>query len=190
MTKKRVLIAYGTRYGSTEELSKEIANILKEKNIESEVLNLKKIKSKNWPSIEDYNGILVGSSIKLGRWMKEPTNFLKKNKEKINQINVPLGLFVSSATAITNPVKAKIDYLEKVIEKLGIKTDLYDTFGAIFDFSTTSKLGKISKSILLNVAKEMSEKDGIEINENEKNVLIDRDTLNSFLKKFIKRINI
>jgi len=188
LSEKKVLIAYGTRYGSTEEISKEIAKLLKLNGLETELLNLKEVKSKNWPIIRNYKGILIGSSIKMGRWMKEPKKFLKKNKENFNQAKIPLGLFVSSGTAISNPIKAKKDYLEKVVNQIGVKTDIYDTFGAIFDFSETSKLGKISRSILLNVAKEISQEKGIEIKENEKNVLIDKEKLNRFVKKFIESL--
>ncbi len=36
---KRVLIAYGTRYGSTEEVSYKIANILKERGMDTLIQN-------------------------------------------------------------------------------------------------------------------------------------------------------
>ena len=190
MSENKVLIAYGTRYGSTEEISQNIAKILEEKGIGSDIINLKKIKQKQWPLPEDYKGVLVGSSIKIFRWMKEPTKFLKKNKDKFKELNIPLGLFISCGTAITDPEKAKKDYLEKKMEDIGVKTDLYDTFGAIYDFSETSRFGRFAKSILLDSAEELKEKRGIILKDGEKYVLIDKDRLNAFVEQFIKRLNL
>ncbi len=190
MTNNKVLIAYGTRYGSTEEISLDIAKILEEKGVSSDIINLKTVKQKQWPQIQDYKGVLIGSSIRISRWMKEPTNFLKKNKEILKKTNIPLGLFVSCATAVTDPEKAKKEYLEKKMEDIGIKTDLYDTFGAIYDFSETSKFGRFAGGLILSGAKELEENNGIIIKDNEKNVFIDRDRLNAFVEKFIERLNI
>lgn len=66
MTNKNVLIVYGSRYGSTEEISQEIANVLENKGIETQLIDLKKMKSKDWPSLESFDGVLVGSGIKIG----------------------------------------------------------------------------------------------------------------------------
>ena len=38
MGNKKLLLAFGTRYGATEEISQEIAKTLKEKGLESEIL--------------------------------------------------------------------------------------------------------------------------------------------------------
>lgn len=75
---KRVLISYGSRYGSTEEISQEIAKTLKEKGLEVKLLDLRKVKSKDWFSPEDFDGILVGSGIRMCKWLNEPQEFLKK----------------------------------------------------------------------------------------------------------------
>ena len=99
MTNKVVLIAYGTRFGSTEEVATEIAETLEKKGLTTHLLNLKKIKEKDWPSIQSFKGIIVGSSIKMGRWMKEPEDFLKKHVDVLNQSNIVLGIFVSSGFA-------------------------------------------------------------------------------------------
>ena len=42
----KVLIAYGTRFGSTEEISQEIVRILEKERIDSQLLDLQKTKLK------------------------------------------------------------------------------------------------------------------------------------------------
>ncbi|HUY01528.1 MAG TPA: flavodoxin domain-containing protein, partial [Candidatus Deferrimicrobium sp.] len=142
MSSKKVLIVYGTRYGSTAEIAKELAILMENQGIATQIVNLKEVKRKSWPLIDEYDGILVGSSIKIGRWMKEPKKFLESNTKVFNMRGKVLGLFVSAGTAVSDYGKAKADYLEKEIQKLAIQVDIYDTFGVIFDFSESSRLGR------------------------------------------------
>ena len=111
---KSILIAYGTRFGSTQEVAQEIAKTLQSKNLTVELLNLKKVKEKAWPSIEPFHGIIVGSSIKMGRWMNEPERFLKKYVQLFRQKEKVLGIFVSSGYAAIPERKPKViqEYLK------------------------------------------------------------------------------
>ena len=81
MTKK-VLIAYGTRFGSTEEISSKFAEIMREKDLDTTVINVKKDK---WPPLDQFDAVLIGSSIKIGRWTKEAKKFFKKNVESLKE---------------------------------------------------------------------------------------------------------
>jgi menaquinone-dependent protoporphyrinogen oxidase len=182
---KKALIAYGSRYGSTAEISQEISKILRNLDIETLVLDLKETKEKQWPSIDEFNAILVGSSIKMGRWMKEPQKFLKKNKDKIKNTEKILGLFVSCSTVLDDPMKAKNDYLDKIMEKLKFKADMYDAFGPVFDFSETSKLGYLTKKISIAG---LNESGNIEFDPNARNDLRDWDQIRSFAEKFAELI--
>ncbi|MFX0133166.1 MAG: flavodoxin domain-containing protein [Candidatus Hodarchaeota archaeon] len=180
---KKVLIAYGSRYGSTAEISQEISKIFKESDIKTLVLDLKKTKEKLWPMIDEFDAILVGSGIKIGRWMKEPQKFLKKNKDKIKTKRKILGLFVSCSTVLDDPVKAKKEYLEKIIDDLDIKADLFDAFGPLFDFSETSNLGSLTKKILKSI---LSKSENIEFDPNTRNDLRDWSQIRSFVEKLVE----
>ncbi|MEX2725335.1 MAG: flavodoxin domain-containing protein [Candidatus Freyarchaeota archaeon] len=99
MPGKKVLIAYGTRYGSTEEISQEMGKTLEKEGLEVQLVDLKKTKSKEWPSLEPFDGVLVGSSIAVGKWMNEPQEFLKKHKAEIKKKEKIRGIFVSCGSA-------------------------------------------------------------------------------------------
>ncbi|MHA2246876.1 MAG: flavodoxin domain-containing protein [Candidatus Hodarchaeales archaeon] len=149
----KVLIAYGSRFGSTEEISSEMSKILTDKGIETSLINLREVKSKDWPSPETFDGIIIGSGIRVSRWTKEPKQFLKKNKDKL--INKNLGLFVSCADATVPETidKARKDYLETTMEELGITAGMYDAFGGVIDLTKSSKMSFIEKKALMAVAK-------------------------------------
>ncbi|MFX1534066.1 MAG: flavodoxin domain-containing protein [Promethearchaeota archaeon] len=183
---KKVLIAYGTRYGSTEEISQEIAKMLEKEGIESQVVNLGKTKPKNWPSIDEFDGVLVGSGIKVTRWVKHPKTFLQKHKDDIKTKGKILGIFISSGFA-ASPEKqpeAKKLFIEDLLEKFNIEADIYDAFGGIFDFSESSKMGFIDKKALQLAAKGMSEDFGLEYDPDGRNDFRDWDQIRSFTEKF------
>ncbi len=189
MNEKKVLIVYGTRFGSTEEVSQEIAKILNENGLKTDIIDLKKVKSKKWPPIDVYDGLIVGSSIKIGRWTKEPLNFLKKNRENIKNEKIKLGAFVCCATA-ADPAeipKARKDYLDKTFEKLGLEPVLTDAFGGIMDFSKDSRMGFLEKKMAKVGYREEAKKQGKEdtINYEGKNDFRDWDQIKKFVNDFI-----
>jgi len=177
---KKAIIAYGSRYGSTAEISQEIAKILNELDIETVVLDLKKTKEKKWPPIDEFDAILVGSGIKIGRWMKEPQKFLKKNKDKIKGKGKILGLFVSCSLVLDDPLKAEKDYLEKIMDDLKFKTELSAAFGPVFDFSESSNLGFLTKKM---AKLGLAESENIEFDPNARNDLRDWNQIRAFAKK-------
>ena len=150
----KILIVYGTRYGATGEIAERIQNVLVDKGHDVHGLNLEQTKSKKWPSPENYNGIIVGSSIKMGMWKKEPKKFVKKNSEAIK--NKKAGIFVTCGLAADPEEipKAKIDYIEKILNKYEFSVDVYDAFGGVYDLTENSSLGKLNQKIIKMVAAE------------------------------------
>ncbi len=185
---KKVLIAYGSRYGSTEEISQEIAKVLENQGLEVQIVDLKKTKSKDWPPIEPFDGVLVGSGIRIMKWVREPQEFLSKHKGEFPKKK--LGIFISSGFASIpgNREKAKQDWIEKVMEKVGVKADLYDAFGGVFDFSQSSRMGGLDKRMLKMAAKGMSKEFDMKIDEKGRNDFRDWNQIRSFAEKFAKLV--
>lgn len=185
MTKK-ILIVYGSRFGNSQEIAKKITDILEEKEYNVTILNLKTSKRRDWPLVSEFDGVLVGSGIKIMKWTKEPLAFLKKNKDKLAKKT--LGLFATSAFALVDSEKAINDYCIKIANDLGIQPKIYDVFGPVMDFSENSNLGKLNKGILKLAAKGISEETGIEIDQNGFNDLRDWEQIKDFAKKFFNMI--
>jgi menaquinone-dependent protoporphyrinogen IX oxidase len=102
---KKVLIVYGTRYGSTEEISRDIAKFLLEVGIETELVNLRTTKSKKWPQIDEFDGIIVGTSLKMNKWKKEAKSFIDKNKDYFKDGSKPLEYSLVVPMQWENPIK-------------------------------------------------------------------------------------
>jgi menaquinone-dependent protoporphyrinogen oxidase len=76
----KALIIYGTRYGATADTSQIIADTLRQEGFEAKVVDSKREKI---PSINEFELIIVGSGIQMGKWTKEPENFLKKYQNQL-----------------------------------------------------------------------------------------------------------
>jgi menaquinone-dependent protoporphyrinogen oxidase len=180
----KVLIAYGSRFGSTEEISSEISKILKEKGIETSMINLREVKSKDWLTLEKFDGIIVGSGIRIARWTKQAKQFLKNNRDELR--NKKLGLFVSCADASVPETigKARQEYLETTMEELGITAGIYDAFGGVLDFTKSSKMSFVEKKLLMAVAKQRAGDNISTINGKERNDFRDWEQIRSFAEKY------
>lgn len=141
----KALVVYGTRTGTAEITAQEIAQTLQGKGIEVRVVNAKKEKIK---SIAEYDLIVVGSGIQVGRWTGEPEDFLKKFQKELAAKK--LALFVNCGSAVDKlntdkPEKAtdaKTKYLDEKAAKYNLKPVALGFFGAIYNFNTMSWIMK------------------------------------------------
>lgn len=186
---KKVLVAYGSRYGSTEEIARAIAETLEQEGLNTQLLNLKRTKQKEWPRLAPFDAVLVGSGIKIGRWTGEASSFLKKHVDELNALKAKglvVGVFVSCGTA-TTPEKrqeAQQKYIEKILTELGIKdaVDAYDAFGGVYDLSPSAPMGFLDKKMLAMGAQQMI-KDG-QLTEGARNDLRDWNQIRTFAEHF------
>ncbi|MFW9856319.1 MAG: flavodoxin domain-containing protein [Candidatus Thorarchaeota archaeon] len=151
MDQPEILIAYGSRYGCTEEISTKIADFLQKKEqLPIRVLNLRTTPKESWPTLDDYQGLLLGTGIRVGKWTKEAESFLSRIKSSFFTEKGVIGIFVTcgyAADAVHYPIAIRI-FLEKKFNDLAIQPDIYEAFGGIFDFSASSRIPLIDKQIL------------------------------------------
>ncbi len=134
------VIVYGTRYGSTAKTAELIANVLRQEGFMVRVVNAKDEKVQ---SIREYELIIVGSSIQMGRWTKEPEQFLRRFQPGWS--TKQLALFVSCGAAhplddskdhTQERANARLKYLEAKASQYTLYPIALGLFGAIYDFNT------------------------------------------------------
>lgn len=84
----RVLIAYASRYGSTQGIAERIAATLSRQGIETTV---KPVTDAGDPG--DYDAVVVGSAAYYFHWMKKATNFVRRHRAALAER--PVWLFSS-----------------------------------------------------------------------------------------------
>ncbi len=137
----KALVLYGTRTGTAAVTAQEIAQVLQRKGFETKLADAKKEKIR---SIAEYDLIVVGSGIQIGRWTGEPEDFLKKFQKELAAKKVGLFVCCGSAVERMNPNKpevaanGKTKYLEDKAAKYNLQNAKLGFFGAIYNFNTMS----------------------------------------------------
>ena len=143
---KKALILFGSRYGTTKDTSEKIRDILATKEIEGYLVNI----DEEEPSLNGFDGVLIGTGIKITMWTKKIKKFIKKHKKELDSRKFKLGFFVNCGTASQKDKinEAKENYIDKKMQKIGLSYDIADAFGAIYDFSETSTLSNMTKKMI------------------------------------------
>jgi menaquinone-dependent protoporphyrinogen oxidase len=139
---RKALIVYGTRYGTTANTSDVIADTLRQVGFEVKIVDAKKEKVQ---SISEFDLIIVGSGIQMGKWTNEPEDFIKKYQKEL--ATKKLALFVSCGGA--KPLSegeqkdkelnnAKTKYLEEKATELKVTPIALGFFGGCYDFNKMS----------------------------------------------------
>jgi menaquinone-dependent protoporphyrinogen IX oxidase len=152
---KKALVVYSSQSGCTEEVARKIREKLESSSIQAELVKINEkgqLKALLQRDLGQYSGILVGSSIAVGKIHKDVKKFL----EKLEATPVPqakLGLFIScmKARSAEHVPEAKAAYIDPVLQGCGLKFALVDAFGGVIDFSPSSSLNGMIKGILKKI---------------------------------------
>lgn len=71
--KARILVAYATRYGATEEIAEFVAVRLRESGFDVDCRAMREVSS-----IDDYRAVIVGAPFYYGRWPRPARRFLSR----------------------------------------------------------------------------------------------------------------
>ena len=116
----KILVAYFTKGGATEEYANVISETLKSKGHAIETQNL----ANKIPDITDFETVILGTGVRMyrvyGRWKK----VLKQKSIKDKH----LYLFLSSGMAAEEPDKAVEKFLNPLVKKFDLKTDSLVSF--------------------------------------------------------------
>ena len=132
MTKK-VLICYGTRHGTTTGIVAEMAKVAEEAGVHVESMELKKKLPKL--NLIDYDLVIIGSSIQIGKWKKEPLKFIEENLPALSTTKTALFVVCGDAGTPEGCVTAQTNYLDTIVEMYpSLQPISTGVFGGMFDF--------------------------------------------------------
>lgn len=84
----RVLVLFGSKYGSTEEIARYIAKRLDQMGLQTEV----ETATYGGP-IDKFDAFVIGSAVYIGSWLKEPAEWLRRHAAALE--GRPVWLFSS-----------------------------------------------------------------------------------------------
>jgi len=110
----KTLVAYHSKSGASATYAKEIAEALKSKGLQVDLVDLRECK----PDVSIYDNIVVGTGVRMSivywKWRKVLRQKSLRDKR--------LFLFLSSGTAIKEPEKAVEKFLKPLAEKYKLKS--------------------------------------------------------------------
>ncbi len=80
MSAKSILLAYATRFGSTQEVAETIAAALREAGLEVDVQPVREVKM-----LDHYDAVVLGAAIYNARWHPNAPQFLSEHQETLRQ---------------------------------------------------------------------------------------------------------
>ncbi len=142
-TTRKVLVAYGTRAGSTAGVAERVADVLNRNGFAAQAVDVKKVKD-----AASYDAVVLGSSVRASKLKPEVLKFLDKNEAVLNA--KPFAAFVvclamtgtdeksrTTASSYLDPVRLRAKPLSE-----GLFAGTYDPAKADFVTRTIMKMIK------------------------------------------------
>jgi len=79
----RILVAYGSRCGSTGGVAESIGQVLSEAGAAVDVHPVKDVNN-----LSPYQAVIVGSAIRMGKWLPEAVEFVKTHQDRLSRVPV------------------------------------------------------------------------------------------------------
>jgi menaquinone-dependent protoporphyrinogen oxidase len=131
MTEK-VLIAFASKFGATQDTAQQIAQTLRNEYTLS--VDLVDLNREGHPDLSNYGNVVVASGVRMGKWYKEALEFLKSNFE-----GKKVALFVSAMYQGENPKtypNAVQKYLKEIAKQhLKVEPVAMEVFGGRMKFA-------------------------------------------------------
>jgi len=109
----RILIAYGTMEGQTAKIAECIADVIRAHGLDADAVDIKESQS---TIPETYDGVIVGSSIHMGKHDKHVVNFVKANRDTLQRLP---SAFFSVSLAVHGDAAEAEGYVERFEQETG-----------------------------------------------------------------------
>jgi menaquinone-dependent protoporphyrinogen IX oxidase len=190
--KHKVLVTFSDNYGYVSEIADNISKKLIDLGLTVDTVDLERTKQKRWPTINDYNGVILISG-KNKMW-----TFWNKNAKKFATFHVgpfekekTIGFFRSDPWAyqgLLDPVKMKEKFGKSILKNCNFIPDFYEDFGPVLDFSHNSKLKYDDKSALKDSAKLIAKETGLEFEYKGVNDFRDWNRIEEICDEFAEKL--
>lgn len=100
-----ILVAYATRYGSTQEVAEAVTATLRERGLEVDIEPMRDVQS-----LEGYRAVVLGAPLYMFHWHKDALHFLARHRESLMQR--PVAIFA------LGPIHAEEKEFQEARERL------------------------------------------------------------------------
>ena len=142
-----ILVCYGTGEGQTEKVADRIVAVLNERGYDATAANAKALPADL--AVEDFDAVLVGSSIHRGEHQPAVREFVRANRDAL--ASKPTAFFqVSLSSADERGAEEAAGYVDAFVEGTGWHPDRICFFGGALRFS---EYGFLTRLMMRQIAK-------------------------------------
>lgn len=125
---RRVLVAYGTKAGSTLEVAESIAAHMRRRLYSTDLEPAGSV-----TDLGDYDAVVLGGSIYMGRWHPDARRFLKRHRETLTQL--PFAVFgMGPLTTAEHDMESSRRQLDHALRKApDVEPVAVGVFGGVVD---------------------------------------------------------
>ncbi|HDP77986.1 MAG TPA: hypothetical protein ENN47_07365 [Mesotoga infera] len=96
--KKKTLVAYATKRGSTAEIAEKIGEVLEKRQVQVDVMPVREV-----VDLSPYKTVILGTAIYIGLWRREAVKFLKTYADELAKMT--FWIFLSGPTGEGDPLE-------------------------------------------------------------------------------------
>ena len=98
MNTKSILLAFASRFGSTQEVAETIASTLSEAGLEVDIQPMQEVKS-----LDRYDAVLLGAAIYNAKWNAEAHQFVMQHQDALTRL--PVAIFTLGPLSASDAAK-------------------------------------------------------------------------------------
>lgn len=106
-----ILVAYATKYGSTQEVAERVGATLRARGANVDVAPAASV-----TDLSGYSAVVLGAPYYIGKMLKEATAFLERHRAALEKM--PVALFALGPVRATDDMDEDRKQLEKTLEKM------------------------------------------------------------------------
>ncbi|MDY6764233.1 MAG: menaquinone-dependent protoporphyrinogen IX dehydrogenase [Halobacteria archaeon] len=144
-----ILVIYGTSEGQTEKIAKRISEVITDKGHDVE-----RVYAKETPpglAFKDYDGVIVGASIHVGKFQDYVHDLVERNSDLLNdKLSAFFSVSLTAAGDEPDDEKQAREYVDTFVKETGWHPDMIGIFAGALKYS---EYGFIKRSMMKKIAK-------------------------------------
>jgi menaquinone-dependent protoporphyrinogen oxidase len=171
----KILIAYGTTEGQTARIADQLAEVMRNRGVEADSLNLKLSQG---VAIGGYDAVVVGSSIHMGKHQEDVVEFVRKNRADLDRLP---SAFFSVSLAANGDLQNAEAYVENFVQETGWRPSKVGLFSGALLYR---QYGFLKRYMMKRIVRD---KPGMSTDTSRDYVYTDWDQVKRFADDFVKR---
>jgi len=138
-----ILVAYATRYGSTQEVAEAVAATLREQGLEVDIQPMRDVRTLN-----GYSAVVLGAPLYIGHWHKDALQFLSQHREALTERPVAIFALGPATTGDEQEWRGSRENLDQELARFPWLTPAaVEMFGGKYDPSKLSFSHKLLSAL-------------------------------------------